>query len=233
MIDSPVTAVGDDAVADVGRAPMLREQAVVAFKRCLFEGGFRPGQFLSQRELTLLLDLPIAPIRDAIKRLESEGLVRVIPQRGVAIAEASVQLVRESFELRKALEAWATRRYAQTGPLEPIDALAAAMRRMQAEAENELTQELLGRAILLDRMLHDTIVGALDNQLFAEVTRQTFDKIQLIRLVRPVTPDRLRVAFEEHADILEALLARDTERSALAMIHHLDRAMRHAIGIEG
>ena len=233
MIDSPVAAVGDDAVADVGRAPMLREQAVVAFKRCLFEGGFRPGQFLSQRELTLLLDLPIAPIRDAIKRLESEGLVRVIPQRGVAIAEASVQLVRESFELRKALEAWATRRYAQTGPLEPIDALALAMRRMQAEAENELTQELLGRAILLDRMLHDTIVGALDNQLFTDVTRQTFDKIQLIRLVRPVTPDRLCVAFEEHADILEALLARDAERSALAMIHHLDRAMRHAIGIEG
>lgn len=216
---------------DGGRAPMLREQAVTAFKERLFRGDLRPGQFLSQRELTLFLGLPLAPVRDAVRRLESEGLVRVIPQRGIAVAEVSLQFVRESFELRKALETWSVRRFAETGPVALLDTLTDEVRTLEAEVAKGLGPELRGRVILLDRRLHETIVVSLGNQLLAEATRQTFDKIQLVRLVHPVTPDRLRRAFGEHLAILDALRQRDGEAAAAAMDAHLDSAMRHAIGI--
>ncbi|MEZ5864938.1 MAG: GntR family transcriptional regulator [Geminicoccaceae bacterium] len=221
----------EPAAGDGARAPMLRERAVTAFKERLFRGDLRPGQFLSQRELTLFLGLPLAPVRDAVRRLESEGLVRVIPQRGIAVAEVSLQFVRESFELRKALETWSVRRFAETGPVALLDALIQEVRALEAEVAKGLTPERRGRAILLDRRLHETIVVSLENQLLAEATRQTFDKIQLVRLVHPVTPDRLRRAFGEHLAILDALRRRDGEQAAAAMDAHLDSAMRHAIGI--
>jgi DNA-binding GntR family transcriptional regulator len=224
-------SAGRDEPGDGARAPMLREQAVTAFKERLFRGDLRPGQFLSQRELTLFLGLPLAPVRDAVRRLESEGLVRVIPQRGIAVAEVSLQFVRESFELRKALETWSARRFAETGPVALLDTLTDEVRTLGAEVAQDLTPELRGRVILLDRRLHETIVVSLDNRLLAEATRQTFDKIQLVRLVHPVTPDRLRRAFGEHLAILAALRRRDGEAAAAAMDAHLDSAMRHAIGI--
>lgn len=225
-------SAAEPTAGDGARAPMLREQAVIAFKERLFRGDLRPGQFLSQRELTLFLGLPLAPVRDAVRRLESEGLVRVIPQRGIAVAEVSLQFVRDSFGLRKALETWAVRRFAESGPVELLETLMQEERELEAAVARGITPELRGRVILLDRRLHETFVAALGNQLLAETTRQTFDKIQLVRLVHPVTPDRLHRAFGEHLAILESLRRRDGEAAAAAMDAHLECAMRHAIGIE-
>ncbi len=223
---------GSQRATDATQAPMLRDQAVAVFKQKLFRGEFRPGQFLSQRELTLLLGLPLAPVRDAVRRLESEGLVRVVPQRGIAVAEVSLQFIRDSFELRRALETWATRRYAALGSVDTVKAVGREMRSLADRASPGLQPDTRGDAILLDRRLHEMIVGALGNELFAEVTRQTFDKIQLVRLVHPLTPDRLQRAFAEHFAILDALERRDGEAAAAAMDRHLECAMRHAIGIE-
>ncbi len=63
-----------------------------------------PGQFVSQGELCELLDVPLGPTREALKRLEAESLVRLIPQRGIQIADIGVTLIHEAFEFRTVLE---------------------------------------------------------------------------------------------------------------------------------
>ena len=92
---------------------LMREVAYERFKAELFRRNLVPGQFVSQGELCALLDVPLGPTREALKRLEAESLVRLIPQRGIQIADIGVTLIHEAFEFRTILELAAVRRFAR------------------------------------------------------------------------------------------------------------------------
>src|SRR5678810_1184668 len=90
---------------------LMREVAYERFKTELFRRNLAPGQFVSQVELCELLDVPLGPTREALKRLEAESLVRLIPQRGIQIADIGVTLIHEAFEFRAVIELAAMRRF--------------------------------------------------------------------------------------------------------------------------
>ena len=92
---------------------LMREVAYERFKAQLFKRNLVPGQFVSQGELCALLDVPLGPTREALKRLEAESLVRLIPQRGIQITDIGVTLIHEAFEFRTILEIAAVRRFAE------------------------------------------------------------------------------------------------------------------------
>ena len=78
---------------------------------------------MSQGELCELLDVPLGPTREALKRLEAESLVRLIPQRGIQIADIGVTLIHEAFEFRAVIELAAMRRFVATASDETLDEL--------------------------------------------------------------------------------------------------------------
>ena len=102
---------------------LMREVAYERFKAQLFKRNLVPGQFVSQGELCELLDVPLGPTREALKRLEAESLVRLIPQRGIQIADIGVTLIREAFEFRTVLEVAAVRRFTASASAETLDKL--------------------------------------------------------------------------------------------------------------
>jgi DNA-binding GntR family transcriptional regulator len=75
----------------------LREKAYESFTQELLLGRIRPGQFLSQRELVELTGLPLGAIRELIPRLEVEGFITTVPQRGMQVVHADVKLIRDAF----------------------------------------------------------------------------------------------------------------------------------------
>jgi len=77
---------------DSGEPVRLREQAYASFTRHLLARDLLPGQFVSQRELVAFTGLPLGAIREIVPRLEAEGLLTTIPQRGMQIAHIDVQL---------------------------------------------------------------------------------------------------------------------------------------------
>ena len=85
-------------------AVRLRWQAYERFQQQIIASRIRPGQFVSQRELAALIDLPLGAIREVIPRLEAEGLLQTAPQRGLQIASVDVKLVRNAFQLRSMIE---------------------------------------------------------------------------------------------------------------------------------
>src|SRR5215216_6358593 len=101
----------------------MREVAYDRFKAELFKRNLVPGQFVSQVELCTLLDVPLGPTREALKRLEAESLVRLIPQRGIQIADIGVTLIHEAFEFRTVLEIAAIRRFIRTADDAVLDEL--------------------------------------------------------------------------------------------------------------
>src|SRR3954454_10907905 len=90
----------------------LRARAYENFQQQLVQANIRPGQFISQRELMQLLGMPLGAVRELIPRLEAEGLLRTVPQRGLQIAHVDLKLINNAFEFRRLLEREAAVRFA-------------------------------------------------------------------------------------------------------------------------
>ena len=215
------------------RLAPLREVAYERFRERLRGGTpLRPGAFVSQRELADLLDVPIGAVREALKRLEAEGLVTLFAQRGVQIRDVNVTLINEAFDLRIVLEREAVRRAARTGA--DRAALEALRERTQAvidTARERIDDDLLEETMHVDLALHALILKAFDNSLAQETFRVLDDKIRLIRMNRTFIAPRVIAAMEEHLAIIDALLVGDVPAAEAALEKHLRTSWRRSLGL--
>ncbi|MGH7101861.1 MAG: GntR family transcriptional regulator [Acetobacteraceae bacterium] len=210
---------------------MLRTEAYERFKERLFARALQPGQFVSQRELAELVGVSEGPMREALKRLEAEALVRLIPQRGVQVTEVSAALIRDAFGLRLALEAAAVRHFTRTASDGQLDELEHGFRRILGRLGKRHDPSLLDAALEGDLRFHETMIESMGNALISEVYRVNHDKIRLIRLNSQFTFDRLEAAVAEHLAIIAGLRARDADAALAALERHLNVSLRRSLGI--
>jgi DNA-binding GntR family transcriptional regulator len=215
------------------RAPRrLRWVAYDRFQQQLLAARIRPGQFVSQRELATLTGLPLGAIREVIPRLEAEGLLRTVPQRGLQIATVDVRLVRNAFELRLMLEKEAAAKFAVSATDTQLDRLEAAHRDIIKRAQRGITPALLDAAQAVDWGLHDTMIDALGNEIISAIYRVNSLRIRLIRLDRvTLNAGALAPAMEEHMALIAALRRRDPRAAAAAIEAHLTSARNRALGL--
>jgi len=183
----------NDRPAEDREPPKLRERAYDAFTQHLLARDIRPGQFVSQRELVELTGLTLGAIRELIPRLEAEGLIRTVPQRGMQVAHVDLPLIRDAFQFRLMLEKEAAAVFVVEAP----DAEIARMRHehedILARAALGITPALIVDAQAVDWRLHDTIVDALGNDIISNAYRVNAIKIRLIRQERTRLRDDLLV----------------------------------------
>ena len=211
----------------------LREKAYESFQQRLLALDLRPGQFVSQRELVALTGMPLGAIRELIPRLEADGLIVTIPQRGMQIAAVDLKLVRNAFQLRIILEKEAMANFVAKARDEEIHALVQAHERIVAKAKKGISRDLLEEAQTVDWAFHDTLIDALGNDILSATYRVNSIKIRLIRLDRVLlSPESIMPALKEHGDILAALRARDSVRAVAALERHLTSARNRAMGVQ-
>lgn len=211
-------------------AQTLRTMAHARFRESLFSRKLKPGQFVSQRELSDLLDVPMGAIREALKRLEAEGLIRLIAQRGVQIADVNVTFVNEAFEFRIVIEVEAARRIARAPNVEMLTDLRARTQDIIDKSHSDPSDDLMQEGLEVDLELHEHLLSAFSNSLIRESYQLLADRIRLIRMNSQYTMDRLRVAMREHLEIIDALLAEDQD-TAVASVHaHLKTSWRRSLG---
>lgn len=210
----------------------LRERAYERFTRHLLALDIKPGQFITQRELVALTGLTLGAIREMIPRLEADGLIVTVPQRGLQIAQLDVKMVRNAFQLRALIEREAVAQFTRRASADEIAALSEALARVTRRAERGATPSLLEAAQAVDWGFHDAIVDALGNALISSIYRVNSIKIRLIRLERVVlSPETLWPALTEHAAIMRAIEARDEKRAVAALDRHITSARNRAMGI--
>ncbi len=212
---------------------LLREDAYNRFKERLFARELRPGQFVSQRELADLVGVSEGPMREALKRLEAEALVRLIPQRGIQIADINVALIRDAFGLRVALETAALKNFVRVAADAELDVLEKRFRTLREDIERTRDPSLLDVALEADIRLHQSFIDSMDNKLVSEVYRINDDKVRLIRLNRRYTFDRVLPAIGEHVAILRQIRMRDAAGAVAALERHLAISLRRSLGLEG
>ena len=210
----------------------LREQAYDSFTRHLLARDVRPGQFISQRELVELTGLPLGAIRELVPRLEAEGLIKTVPQRGMQVAHIDLTLIRDAYQFRLFLEREAVALFAERAPDELLAKLRADHERvLERVARDGNTPDVIAEAQAVDWGMHDTIIDALGNEIISKTYRVNAIKTRLIRaeLVRidPVVAPVMR----EHLGILEAIETRDGAKAAAAIAAHIDNARNRAMGI--
>lgn len=209
-----------------GGEALMADQAYDRLISMLREGTLASGQFVSMPGLVDMLDLPIAATREAVKRANVNGLVEVLPKRGVLVMAASSAATRGCMDLRAILDAEGARRAVAAGVDLPLAELRASHEALVAAAEREMTPELPRRAVLTDISLHDALATGLANGYATDAYRVNRDRIAVIQNTRPFLPDRIVPAMREHLAIIAALERRDAEAAVAAIAFHYRQTLR-------
>ena len=126
-----------------------RARAYTGFTRQILNGGILPGQFISQRELMTLLDMPLGAVREMIPRLEAGGLIKTVPKRGLQIAHVDLKLIRNAFQVRTMIEREAVLNFVHTATDSELEAIEASHRDILARA-SAINADVNADVFLLD-----------------------------------------------------------------------------------
>ena len=214
------------------REKTLRDKAYDSFTDNLLSRRIRPGQFVTQRELSALTSMPLGAIRELIPRLEADGLLTTVPQRGMQITHIDLDLIRNAFQLRVVLEMEAVAVFAEHASDTERGAIEASHRNILREAENGICEELAERAQNVDWMFHETLIDHLGNKIISDVYRVNAIKIRLIRQeLIAIQPDIILSVIGDHMKIIHALNNRDPLKAQRALREHLENSRRRALQI--
>ena len=213
--------------------PVLQVVHRVITRHLLLSGGIRSGQFISQRELMTLLDMPLGAVREMIPRLEAGGLIRTVPQRGLQIAHVDLKLIRNAFQVRAMIEREAILHYVRSASVEELEAIEASHRDILRRASAERVDAgLLDDAQALDWGLNDRMVDALGNEIVSEIYRVNSLRVRLIKLEHSViTPARLIPSMQEHLQFITALRERDAQGAAVPLLAHVRSARDRVLSV--
>jgi len=206
----------------------------IAYERILeglFEKKVPAGAFVSQSELVELLGIPVAPLRDALRILEVEGVLTIHPRSGIQFIKPDLELTRATYQFRSILERAAVRVYAEMAEETAVATILKRHRRLieliKAEGFNGKAQAEMEK---LEVVLHGGIIEILRNPLIASSYRRMHNYLRLLRLDRKVTAPLALRTLHEHVDILSACERRDPDAAEAALIQHFQAALQRNLG---
>jgi DNA-binding GntR family transcriptional regulator len=200
----------------------LSHQIYERLKTAILQGNFTLGQRLSPEELATYFQVSIMPIRDALRLLEADGLVEIVPRRGVFVTQISEDAVKEIFQVRQIIECAAVEELEQV-PSGLLVQLEAILQEMENLLEGEIYREYL-HYVQLDTQFHNLIVGIPKIKRLAQFYEELRWPLQLVLVLSHVKHQRAQHTLAEHKAILEALEAKDTSRAQAKILIHLNNA---------
>ncbi len=211
----------------------LRERAYDVFTEQLLRSEIKPGQFVTQRELVALTGQPLGAIRELIPRLEAEGLIVTVPQRGLQILPLDITLIRNAFQFRLILEREAIASFTQSASDAAIARMEAAHQLIVSSAQNGLTEGLVAEAQQVDREFHEAVIDELNNDIISKAYRVNWIKVRLIRQSETSLDEDLVIpVMREHLAIVAAMRQRDTSAAVEAAVAHIMNARARALRLE-
>jgi DNA-binding GntR family transcriptional regulator len=215
-----------------GDVPRLNEIAYEAILEGLFTRKVPTGAFLSQNDLVRLLGLPIQPLRDALRVLETEGVLTIHPRAGIEFLKPDLELARSTYQFRSIIERTAARSYAETADAAAISELLADHEALIAQVTAKgWSPEHLPQLEALENQLHGQMVASLRNPLIETTARRLKNYLILIKLDRRITAPLALRTLREHTEILVACKRRDADQAEAALVRHFQAALQRIFGM--
>ena len=198
----------------------LRELVFEALREAIIDGRLRPGERLMEIQLAEELGVSRTPIREAIRKLELEGFVVMVPRKGAYVADISTKDIIDVFEIRAALEGLAAQLAAERATDEELEE----MERMLVEIGEAIEARDVDRLVETDTRFHEVLFRASRNERLCQLISLLREQIQRFRIRTLSHPARMRVALEEHRSLVEALAQRDPELARRVAQEHIESA---------
>jgi DNA-binding GntR family transcriptional regulator len=183
----------------------------------------RLGARLGEERLASSLGLSRTPIREALLRLHTEGLIDRHPEGGYRPRAPIISGVQELYEVRRGLELLAIRRPATEGIPHDV-AILEQIRDEWATLAEDLPESDPG-FVIADEAFHLGIAEAAGNTALVEMLSHVNQRIRVVRMQDFLARERMQATVEQHLAIVTALIAGDLDGAALALAHHLGESM--------
>lgn len=196
----------------------LREVVFETIRNAIISGSLKPGERLMEVQMAERLGVSRTPIREAIRKLELEGLIIILPRKGAYVADLSVKDLTEVLEIRAALEGMATGLAVTRINEEEIEELELIALKFHKALENNNLEELLFQ----DSQFHEAIFKASRNERLIQLNNNLREQVQRFREMYLKKVNRSKKTSREHFDIVEAISSRDISKAEKLARKHIE-----------
>lgn len=201
-------------------APSLAENVYQSLSAWIRDGVYNPGDRIRESVVSNELGVSRTPVREALRRLQSERRITMEPQRGAVVAELDRHEVVELYQLRQQLEGIAARFAAQHASSAEI----AEMERILAKSVGAANDPRLLNQI--NWQFHTTIYSAAHNRFLLRSIAAISDEMALLKGLKYIPDGRATELHTEHLRILDAIRARDPDAADTAAQEHIEMSLR-------
>ncbi|MBT9135513.1 MAG: HTH-type transcriptional repressor RspR [Firmicutes bacterium] len=198
----------------------LRDIVFEHLREAIVAGRLRPGERLMEVQLAEEMGVSRTPVREAIRKLELEGLVVMITRRGAYVSDLSVKDIAETFEIRAALESLAAGLAAERITPEGLEQL----ERTLVQIGECMDDSSVDRLVELDEKFHSILFAASRNQRLSQIVSNLREQINRFRQTSLATPGRFRAVFQEHKRIAEAISEGNSSLAQALAKEHMENA---------
>ncbi|ONI69270.1 hypothetical protein BWI15_21950 [Kribbella sp. ALI-6-A] len=211
-----VRTIGADHVA-------LREQVLSELRRRIVDGDYAQGERLTENRLADDFGVSRNPVREALRVVESEGFVEILPRRGAVVATLDETAIRDLFAVRKQLETLAAGLAAERATEDDV----ARLRALLAEASKATEAQDLARVAELNSALHVAVIDISGNRWLASLSSAMYHHVHWV--FRVGAAQRAPHSWEEHIRLVDAIAAGDAEAAVAAAEAHVEAAAAAAL----
>jgi DNA-binding GntR family transcriptional regulator len=203
----------------------IRDQTLKHLRGAIIGGQFEPGERLSERKLCEWIGASRTTIREALRHLESEGLIKVIPQKGPIVATITIEEAKDIYEVREVLEAFMCRLFAERATSNAI----AALRRSMDLLESYVQKGDLKNQVTGSNKFYIILSEGSGNQVLYSLLKFLHARISFLRTMSLSRPGRPSQSVKELRGICEAIEKRDADAAWAASTYHVREAKSSAL----
>ncbi|SCZ00126.1 GntR family transcriptional regulator [Alkaliphilus peptidifermentans] len=201
----------------------LREIVFENLREAILEGKLEPGQRMMEIQLAEQLGVSRTPVREAIRKLELEGLVIMVPRKGAYVADVSIKDIMEVLEIRAVLEGLAASLAAERMTDEELDEL----EMISYQFKRSYQQDDVEGMIEKDIEFHERIFNSARNEKLVQIAQGLREQIYRFRVTYISEYNKAKELVEEHQAILETISQRDAEKAYEVAAKHIENAGSH------
>lgn len=196
------------------------EKAYSTIRSGILHGDFPAGSRITEQEIAEQSGVSRTPVREALRRLQAEGLLHFVPNQGAVVASWSGRDIEEIFELRAMLESYTAERAAERATAEQIEQL-----RDLADQQYKLSEHngplVLGKIAELNSCFHQTLQDAAGSKRLPAIVAQLIEVPLVSQTFTRYTPEQLLRSARHHVEIVQALEANDADSAGAIMRAHV------------
>lgn len=205
----------------------LRDVVFNTLRQAILRGELKPGERLMEIQLANKLGVSRTPIREALRKLELEGLVNMVPRKGAEVADITEKSLRDVLEVRKALEELSVQLACEKITEEEIEKL----KRVAERFKDTLDDQDVTKIAEADVAFHDVIYTATDNQKLILLLNNLREQMYRYRVEYLKKEEAYPQLIAEHEELIDNISKRNKEEATRIMCEHIDNQVATVINV--